>query len=32
MIPFIYSNPRMREKFEAAARANIGSEIKELQQ
>lgn len=32
MIPFIYSNEKLRDRFEAAARKNIQHEIEELQQ
>lgn len=31
MIPFIYSNSKLRDKFEATARKNIQNEIEELQ-
>lgn len=31
MIPNIYNNPKMRERFESTARQNIQSEINDLQ-
>lgn len=31
MIPFIYSTPTLRDKFEVVARANIQKEIMDLQ-